>query len=266
MAGLRAPVFLACLCALATTPALAAFQGVPGHYLETFDGTAKDQSTWLEIGNASPPLVAFAQNDALSIAIPPTFFGYGAYLTTQAKVRTGGSVRANVTVTGISSLSFAVEIAYLGLTADPSVDPYASSRLIDLEASFDSGVAFLANEDSATAGGSGTQIIGAVPQLGVTYSFELDRLTSTSFSYSVYNAAGALLGATTRSLSNVPSDLYVALGARNVKVTLDNVLLTGNVVVPEPAGLSFLASFTLLGRARRRRRRRVNSETTSKSV
>ena len=235
------------------------WQPVRGAFLdgvEPFDGTVKDTVTWEEyvqppLAGTTGPNAEIVQDDALTIVgYSEEYMGYADYTTTSVQVGVGQAATVEVTINEVDSPSILNALFYLTTNTGGT----------DCRSLYDShylGINFgaLGGRLSSVYGYGDSQSHGysslsqfATIDVGTTYTYRIDRLTSDLARYSVLSDEGDELGSVTKDFSSlgVPDDLYLSLGAGGASVTFDNV-----TVIPEPATVGLLMVGSLVGFLRR---------------
>jgi hypothetical protein len=228
-----------------------AFAGFNSSWLETFDGTSVDSSTWRL---TNPQWVS--QNSAASInmsgstnpAVPTQFTSSGIALGVSS------SAKIQVTFTGHGPSNF-TQIAYLSLTSADSgqgwylFDSYAVEAQLGLGPYDD---AFMAGYYHGGGGDAGGHVYSTA--LNTLYSIQLERLSDTSVRYTLYDSANTIIQQYLRTLPSYTGPLYIAFGADSIDATFDNLQLTGTIV-PEPSASALLGTSVGLLILRHRTRR-----------
>jgi hypothetical protein len=94
---------------------------------------------------------------------------------------------------------------------------------------------------SAVGGGSGGGFGSIGPVLGNVYGLEIERLSSTSFAFSVREGPyGPAIVSTTQTITGIPDPLYIQLWNGNSDAFFPQVQIAGNVNLPEPASISLI--------------------------
>lgn len=226
------------LAAVWVCPAGAAF--VSG--VETFDGTVKDTTTWEEFTDTG---TSISQDDTLEISAFDS--GTGADYTTKTQtVGVGEKVRYEVVITSANGSGSRV---VLGLTNNSGG---TSARVDDDE--YRISFVWLDRDLVDVQAGNLVQDFNdyrLVHHLNETIFFEIERLTSNTARFSMYDASENAIGSSmTLDFTgvSVPDDLYVFVKAGKTVTEFDNITIT-----PEPGTLSLigLGGLGLLLRKRR---------------
>lgn len=237
-----------------TAAAVLSISTAQGAFIDTFDGTSLDSSTWIPYSYNA----AITQNGQLQInAYNNNAGGAADYTTRSISVGVGGFVQADVLITNRmltqQPYSNADEV-WVGLTNDSGGTTQTAvfdSYHIDTSAEFSStfgALGFFA-EYSANGRGSGTGV-GGSPAVGQPYQLRLERLSSTSIRSVVSNIDGSNRQSVVYTVDANTAPLMVSLLANNVQATFDNVIIGS---VPEPTVLGLLSCVAWTCTARRRR-------------
>jgi hypothetical protein len=257
-----------CACAIlcaAARPAAAAFVGG----VEQFNGTTKDSVTWDEFNNFMSDN-AITQNDAINFQyVPPPNQFPGAvnsdYTARTDTVGVGQAASVDVRLRAVTRPAgapfFPLHVSFY--LTDNTGGPGTSSRTDDnfVELILDPGTTDAARVGRGGNGGShgiGRNIPGPFPFMpGSQYTLQIARPDLDTARFSVFDAAGNLLGSETADVTGLPATLYPAFGVSgfNIPAGADYSIDFDNVrIVPEPATVALLAVLgTPLLLARRRR-------------
>lgn len=211
--------------------------------VDTFDGPTRDINTWKLWENH--PNEVFSQDDAArldSFDYDPRFNSRCTYVTLDQTVGVGETLRVDVTY---NEQMDSYGLGGIMLTSDnvtlDGLNMASYVMLINVSSGWGNNIA----AGYKPLGGSyswNDQVVGSQQPVGSTYVYEIDRLSSTSAAFSVYDSDGTtLLGSTTVNFSNIQDDLYICLYTLQCDMTYDNV------TIPEPAtmGLLVLGGFFL---------------------
>ena len=262
--GVLALALCALLCSLAARPAAGAF--VNG--VEQFNGTTKDPVTWDEYNPFSSDN-AITQNDAINFQYVPPTFGFGSvnsdYTARTATVGIGQAASVDVrlrtfTLPANPPPFFLHTSFYLtDNTGAPGTSARSDNNFIEL--TLDPGTSGAALVGRGGNGGShslGTSIPGPVAFTpGSQYTLQIARPDANTARFSVFDAAGNLIGSTSADVTGLPATLYPAFGVSgfnippgvNYSIDFDNVR-----IVPEPSTAALAAALAaplLLARRRR---------------
>jgi hypothetical protein len=216
-------------------------------WLETFDGNNIDPGTWRQV---NPGLIS--QNNAAFFAAANSPGNVTELISTDIRLGIGGRAQVQVAISALTSTPNFAKFAYLALTTDSSGFgvPWDSYGLItELEAGTYPGL--IASTPLSVTNMAPARIFPVT--LNTTYSLRLERLSDTQVRYTVLDGQGLnILGQLTRILPSYAESLHIAVGARSVDATFDNLQLFGTVV-PEPTTFSLLSFCSLalwMGRPR----------------
>jgi hypothetical protein len=227
-------------------PAGAAFSN---GWLETFNGVNIDTGTWRQV---NPELIS--QNNSAFFAVANSPGIVSELITTDVRLGIGGRAQVQVAISALTSTPNYAKFAYLALTTDSSGfgTPWDSYGLNTELSSAGALSGLVASTPLSVTNIAPLRIFPV--SLNTTYSLLLERLSDTQVRYTVMDGQGLnILGQVTRILPSYTEPLYVALGARSVDATFDNLQLFGTVV-PEPTTfslLSFCSLALLVGRRRK---------------
>lgn len=214
-------------------PARAAFSS---GWVEPFNGSHIDTDTWRQVNPEE-----ISQNNAAFFAAANTPGFAAELITTKIGLGIGGRAQVQVSISALTTTPNYAKFAYLGLTTDSSGfgTPWDSYGLF-AELSSAGGFSGLVASTPITVTNIAPLRIFPVT-LNTTYSLRLERLSDTVVRYTALDGPGLnVLGQVTRTLPSFTEPLYIALGARSVDATFDNLQLSGTIV-PEPATFSFLS-------------------------
>jgi hypothetical protein len=245
---------------VAARPATAAFVGG----VEQFNGTTKDPATWDEY-NTFMSDNALTQNDAINFrfVLPPSPFPgsvHSDYTARTAAVGVGQGASVDVrinTATAPISASFYLTDNTDGPGQSVTDDDNFLVLFLDQQ---DAGAARVGRGSNGRSSGIGN-ISGNFPLTpGAQYTLQIARPGPDTATFSVFDAAGTLLGSDTVNVSGLPATLYPAFGVSGINIprTTDYSIDFDNVrIVPEPAAAGLLGGLlcTLLLAGRRPRLR-----------
>lgn len=217
-------------------------------WLETFDGTNIDPGTWRQVNSQ-----LISQNGTAFFAAANSPGIVTELITTDVLLGIGGRAQVQVAINALTTTPNYSQFAYLALSTDSSGfgTPWDSYGLFT---ELSSAGALSGLVASTTISVTNIAPLRTFPvALNTTYSLRLERLTDTQVRYTVLDGSGiSILGQVTRTLPSFTEPLYVAIGARSVDATFDNLQLLGTIV-PEPGTVSLfgLGSLVLLVGRRR---------------
>jgi hypothetical protein len=199
--------------------------------VERFDGTTFDTTIWEQRYNDSKG--GISQNNAITLDATDGTYERG-YVTRSLQVGVGGFVRADVTFDQMGPENTTSD--YFGLYLGTKTSTLANAldtAAIGLQSNE------LGNSVSAevwhNGGGLGIIMLPHAQPIGTTYTYEIDRISSTSAVFTITDNLGAVVSQTIE-FGNTPDNLYIELVATpSVKVTFDNV-----TIVPEPSFAAFI--------------------------
>ena len=214
--------------------------------VERFDGTAFDTTTWEQRYNNSNG--GISQNNALTLDATDGTYERG-YVTRSLQVGVGGFVRADVTFDQIAGTGSTGDYfgLYLGTKTSTLINALDTAA-IGLQT--DAGGNSVSAEVWHNGGGLGIIMLHHAQPIGTTYTYEIDRISSTSALFTITDNLGAV-ASMTLAFANTPDNLYIELVATpSVKVTFDNV-----AIVPEPSTWALSVTSGILVLVNRRRKR-----------
>ena len=192
--------------------------------VERFNGTFLDTNTWI----AAELNGTISQDDELQLA--SLGYMYVDYTTIDATVGVGDVVSVE-----LHSIDIAVAALFLTTNSEGTTQSclFDSKTLsIRYNASFNNFTG--ANGEGSLHHGSIFGFDTPPPQPGSPYILQIERTSSTTATYSAFEADGTLIGSVERTFADVPDELFIALITYTGSLTLPSTAVFDDVSAPIP--------------------------------